>query len=257
MQAETSPPASARGAAAFASTLPERMPWGPWSGLLLAVLIMAASIMGSLVLARSGLVALPGASPGDSIGLQVLLAQQTLAILLTLLVGLRARGPSAMFALTPPLGGAKTYAIAIGIVASFQAIVTTLEFTIVPNDMVRDLKPFVELSRGPLWLFGLVVVGIGAPLSEELLFRGLLMPALAQSRLGGVGAAVFSTGLWTGLHANYSVTGLIEVFATGLLFSWLLWKTGSLRVTILCHGLYNAAIILGLRYLPLPAVLGG
>lgn len=261
MQAGMPEPASVAGLAAPSSASASRLalltPWGAWMALLVAVLITVAGIAGSLALARMGLVAMPGARGGDAIGLQVLLAQQVIVIVLTLLVGLRRPGPVAAYALAPPAAGWRAYAAGVGLIAAFQAIATSLEFTFVPNDMIRDLKPFLDLARSPWWVLGLLVIGIGAPLSEELLFRGLLLPALAKSRLGFAGAAIVSSTLWTSLHANYSLTGLAEVFIAGLLFSWLLWRTGSLRVTILCHGIYNALIILGLRYLPLPAAFTG
>jgi membrane protease YdiL (CAAX protease family) len=87
---------------------------------------------------------------------------------------------------------------------------------------------------------------VGAPLSEELLFRGFLLGALAHSRLGFVGAAVVSSAAWTALHGGYSLVGLADVFATGLLFCWLIWRTGSVLVTIFCHAAYNGGIVLAL-----------
>jgi len=98
-----------------------------------------------------------------------------------------------------------------------------------------------------------MVVGVGAPLAEELLFRGFLLSALARSRLGFWGAAIVCSGLWTALHAGYSLAGVIEVFLIGLYLSWLLWRTGSLRVTLFCHGLYNALVLVVLLNVPLPA----
>ena len=97
------------------------------------------------------------------------------------------------------------------------------------------------------------MVGIGAPLSEELLFRGFLLSALACTRFGFLGAALISTALWTSLHASYTLLGIAEVFMIGLFFSWLLWRTGSLWVAISCHALYNSLIVVVLRYVPLPA----
>jgi membrane protease YdiL (CAAX protease family) len=117
--------------------------------------------------------------------------------------------------------------------------------------MYSDLRPFVRLF-GDRWLLALLVVGVGAPLSEELLFRGYLLSALARSRLGFWGGAVLSTALWTALHAGYSAVGIAEVFMIGIFFSWLLWRTGSLRVAIFCHALYNSLIVVVLRYVPLP-----
>ena len=61
------------------------------------------------------------------------------------------------------------------------------------------------------------VIGIGAPLSEELLFRGFLFSALAKSRLGSRRGRP-DLALWTLLHVGYSIFGLIEVFVDRALF---------------------------------------
>jgi membrane protease YdiL (CAAX protease family) len=94
-----------------------------------------------------------------------------------------------------------------------------------------------------------VLVGIGAALSEEMLWRGLLLSALAQSRLGFWGAALVSTALWVASHdrlwglplgLTQALLLLLEfsaLFLKGIFFSWLLWRTGSLRPAILCHAL--------------------
>ena len=83
-------------------------------------------------------------------------------------------------------------------------------------------------------------------------FAFTLGSALARSRLGFAGGAVVTTSLWTALHAGYSIAGILEVFTIGLFFSWLLWRTGSLRVPLFCHALYNSLIVLVLRHVPLP-----
>jgi membrane protease YdiL (CAAX protease family) len=46
--------------------------------------------------------------------------------------------------------------------------------------------------------------------------------------------------------------GIIEVFLIGMFFSWLLWRTGSLRVAIFCHAIYNSLVVLVLRFVELP-----
>ena len=62
-----------------------------------------------------------------------------------------------------------------------------------------------------------------------------------------------TTAIWTMLHSDYSAPGMIEVGIIGLYFSWLLYRTGSLRVTIFCHAVYNSMLILALALVPLPA----
>ena len=66
-------------------------------------------------------------------------------------------------------------------------------------------------------------------------------------------ALSISTILWAALHANYTAFGIAEVFLIGLLFCWLLWRTGSLRGAIFCHALYNSLIVIVLRFVQLPA----
>lgn len=122
-----------------------------------------------------------------------------------------------------------------------------------PKDVVNDLKPFAKLITSDSWWLTLLAVGVGAPLSEELLFRGFLFSALAQTRLGPLGATALTTAAWTALHGNYSAFGMFEVAVIGCFLSWLLWRTGSLWVPIFCHAVYNSALTLMLAVVPLPA----
>lgn len=126
-------------------------------------------------------------------------------------------------------------------------------YALKPQNVVNDLKPFAKMMSSDSWWLTLLAVGVGAPLSEELLFRGFLFAALARSRLGVAGAAVVTTAAWAALHGNYSAFGVFEVAVIGLFLSWLLWRTGSLWVPIFCHALYNTALTLLLSALPLPA----
>jgi membrane protease YdiL (CAAX protease family) len=94
------------------------------------------------------------------------------------------------------------------------------------------------------------VIIVGAPVSEELLYRGFLLSALARTRLGFWGAALVATGLWTALH-DYSAVGVVAVFTLGLFLSWLVWRTGSLRVAMYCHALNNGLVLAAHHLVPL------
>lgn len=119
-----------------------------------------------------------------------------------------------------------------------------------PETMAQDLKPFVKLAHSDgVWL-ALAIVGIGAPVSEELMFRGFLLPALAQSRLGFTLAAVLTTLGWTVLHLSYSIVGLLEVFFVGMLFCWMMWRFGSLWLPMGLHAFYNSSQMIVLMLLP-------
>lgn len=248
-EAETAEPTYGlmRGAAAY-RPVPA---WGAWTALLITAAIVAIATVTTSLLVQFKVLARPQ-NEADIQGVALLLAWQLCVIGLTVAAVWPRRALGAALSLNRPLAGASVYAAALALMLAYQLLATALEYLFVPGELFRDLKPFIELARGPGWLLALGVVAVGAPLSEELLFRGFLLPALARSRMGFAGGALVTTTLWTTLHYGYSVVGLLEVFATGLLFSWLLWRSGSLRVTILCHAVYNGLIMLGLRYLPLP-----
>jgi uncharacterized protein len=231
-----------------------RTPWRPLGALIAAGLIAAAGILAALVLLGPRLSAGTVPTGRDSeTALLTLAVWQTATVALTL-------GASALFggkildvlALRAPAGQRRVYVVAIFLLFVLQAALSAVQDGVFSHDMYADLRPFVQLLGGPEWLLALFVVGIGAPLSEELLFRGFLLSALAKSRLGFAGAAVVSSALWTSLHAGYTLHGIIEVFTVGLFFSWLLWRTGSLRVAIFCHALYNSLLVVVLRHVPLP-----
>ena len=63
---------------------------------------------------------------------------------------------------------------------------------------------------------------------------------------------VRETGRGEVLPLAEEAVGLVEVFSIGLIFSWLLWRTGSLWVPIFCHAAYNSLIVLVLRFVDLP-----
>lgn len=237
-----------------------RTPWRVGGALAATIAIVAASFLGARLLpAYLGLddgasgVPNPVHPQISASGLWVVAIFQIAAVALTLLASTAFGGrPRDVLALGQAPTGWRAYAGAVLAMATLQVVLAAVPHFFIEHDMLADLRPFVGLVTGPDWPLAAAVLGIGAPLSEELLFRGFLLGALAQSRLGFRGAALVSSALWTTLHIGYSLVGLAEVLAIGLFLSWLLWRTGSLRVTIFCHGLYNLLIVLALRLVDLP-----
>jgi uncharacterized protein len=235
-----------------------RTPWGPLPAFVAAVAIVLASIAVPWLLvdlARATLGRpLVAAQWAD-------LASRVLVILLTLaasmLLGGRARD---VLALGTPARGWRSYAGAVLMMYGVPTLLVIVGLALaallgaldwLTQAMMEDHHPPQPARWGWegdwLWAFALLVVVI-APVEEELLFRGFLQSALAKSRLGFWGAAVVTTGLWMALH-EYSIAGLAKVFVLGLVFSWLLWRTGSLRVTIFGHALNNLVALVLLQYL--------
>jgi membrane protease YdiL (CAAX protease family) len=97
-----------------------------------------------------------------------------------------------------------------------------------------------DIANTP-WLFALVFpsIAIGAPLAEELIFRGQLFSALSQTRLGVAGTTVLTAALWSLLHVTEPWLSIGLIFVMGLIFGWMMWRFGSLWVTVACHGFWN------------------
>jgi membrane protease YdiL (CAAX protease family) len=98
-------------------------------------------------------------------------------------------------------------------------------------EMVADI--FLVQDRTVSLLFTLVVV---APVTEELLFRGLILRGLL-GRFHSWVALLLSAGLFSVMHMN--PWQLIPTFALGLLFGWFYLRTGSLLPCIAGHALNN------------------
>jgi membrane protease YdiL (CAAX protease family) len=234
-----------------------RSPWGAGRALLAVGGIVALSIVPGLLLMladQRGIDLGGGQGPGHEalVSLRFFALWQVATILLTLVASCLFRGRIPDVLALHRAGGWRIYLGALVTMAVLQLALSGVQYLTNPHDLYADLRPFVELVRGPHWMLAAAVIGIGAPLSEELLFRGFLLSALAKTRLGFWGAAFISTALWTSLHVGYTAIGIIEVLLIGLFFSWLLWRTGSLRVPIFCHAAYNTLIVLSLRLVDLP-----
>lgn len=111
------------------------------------------------------------------------------------------------------------------------------------STLVNDGDSIKGLLHSPETKFAAIVLAIiGAPVSEELLFRGFLLPPLSKTRFGFWGAALFTSLVWAAIHM-YSWQGAAEIFMIGMAFSYLLWRTGSIIPSILLHTLFNTAFI--------------
>ena len=101
-------------------------------------------------------------------------------------------------------------------------------------------NPLLELvlnSANPLALLCFAFTAlVMAPLFEETLFRGVLLPVLAQ-RWGGLAAVVVSALLF-GI-AHLSLGELPPLFVLGLGLGWLRLQSGRLGPSVLMHSLWN------------------
>lgn len=112
-------------------------------------------------------------------------------------------------------------------------VVYAIQEVVMPN-RVSDLNNALGAISGT-WV-GVIAVAIGAPISEELAMRGILIRN-SRKAFGLVGCMIIS-GLCFGLvHANL-VQG-IYAFPMGMIFGYVAYKCNSVIPTILAHAYHN------------------
>jgi membrane protease YdiL (CAAX protease family) len=102
---------------------------------------------------------------------------------------------------------------------------------LVPAEMVRNL----------------MVIGLLAPLTEELVFRGLLYRAW-EAQWGWFPAMLASSALFAVYHPNF-----VPAFVAGIIYVCLYRRTGSIWAPIMVHAAFNILLwypLLGQRIFP-------
>lgn len=127
-------------------------------------------------------------------------------------------------------------------------VVTLLLQHSLEGSLPQEINPIETLfslgldSAGQNLLFLNTV--ILAPITEEILFRGLLFPALCLWIPPGW-ALVGSSALFALMHSYYGV-GILLIFAYGMVFGWARWVSGGLRASILLHSGVNGLTMMAM-----------
>jgi uncharacterized protein len=90
------------------------------------------------------------------------------------------------------------------------------------------------------WLPLLLAIVVGAPLGEELMFRGFLFRGWAQTPRQVWPAIAVISALWSLMHTQYDWFGIVQIFMIGIALGWIRWRSGSTLLVILLHGMINA-----------------
>jgi sodium transport system permease protein len=105
-----------------------------------------------------------------------------------------------------------------------------------PESLVRALEKLLLLDdrAAPLWQVWIFVALLPA-VCEEMLFRGLI---LSGFRSMGKWPAIVAAGLLFGV-AHASIYRLLPTLFLGIIFGWVVWRTGSVLAGMICHMLNN------------------
>jgi len=99
-----------------------------------------------------------------------------------------------------------------------------------------DISKILDSIHGPWQVVLFASVVVGAPLAEETVFRGYLLPALRQ-RLGLQPAILVQALLFSLIHLD--PIGFMPRLILGLVFGYLVTVTGSIWSSVFAHALNN------------------
>ena len=155
------------------------------------------------------------------------------------------RPPGFGFA-TPEAARFLWLAIVVGIAATLLGgwLTSWLAHGHAVNQNIEQLGENTPLGwRIPL---ALMAVSLG-PLTEELLFRGVLLSALLQ-RWGSGAAILLSSLLFALMHLpglDWQLFAVPDLLLLALVLAWLRLRSGSIWPSVLAHGTYNLMAVVG------------
>lgn len=140
--------------------------------------------------------------------------------------------------------GKKTWCIFIltSIFATVAAAYIAEPINLLLPDMPTWLEEHMDnmLKNIPVWVT-LISVSVFAPLFEEWLCRGLVLRGLLY-KTNPTSAIVASAAFFAVLHMN--PWQAIPAFLLGILFGYVYYKTGSLKLTMLMHCANNTMAVI-------------
>jgi membrane protease YdiL (CAAX protease family) len=227
------------------------VPWGPaasiaWGFAAVALWLGAQIAIGELVAERlfDGVPSDPDARIGHAPFVAVVTIGAAVVPLAVIVMAVRASrcDLAAYLGLRAP--ERRYFAIGLATLAVLIPLVDLVSWLAgypVTPDFVLDVYRSAR-DTGTLVLLAVALV-VAAPIVEEVIFRGFLLPGLTRSMLGAAGALWFTALSWALLHAQYQPFYLVQIVILGLVFGWLRLKSNSTILTILLHGLLNLAAL--------------
>lgn len=142
--------------------------------------------------------------------------------------------------------GAVLYLAVLPYVVTASAIFQLFLFLTGRDTGIQDVVRMFFSAESPVEsLLFIALAVIGAPLLEEIVFRGITLPLLAK-RIGFGAAVVVSSALFAVVHFHFASFAALFVLAIGLSMAYAF--SGSLLTPVVMHALFNG-VNLGLMFL--------
>lgn len=138
-----------------------------------------------------------------------------------------------------------------GLICVILVILGTISFSFCADAVTAIMPPMPAwledvlkgMTQGTVWV-NFICVSIYAPLFEEWLCRGMVLRGMLGNGIKPTKAIIISAVVFALIHAN--PWQAVPAFLLGLLFGYVYYKTGSLKLTMLMHFTNNTlALILG------------
>lgn len=129
--------------------------------------------------------------------------------------------------------GAVVALVGAGIAAAITALFVP-DLTSTAAEAAADIQ---ESGRLVIVVFALLVM-VGAPIVEELFFRGLFYGAVRKAGANPVWTILITAVVFAAFHIE--PVRFLVLLPTGLVLGWVRWKTGSTAASMVTHGLVNA-----------------
>jgi len=142
--------------------------------------------------------------------------------------------------------GLKKYAITLPFImlAGYLVNIISSYFKVSPD--IQDVVKWVLDEDSTFVLTILAFFGtVIAPVMEEIIFRGFLIPAL-KGRLGVRYAILISAAIFAAVHMDKFA--FLQIFILGILLGYLYEKTQSIAASVVVHILHNSLTITFLMY---------
>ncbi|MBM3940506.1 MAG: CPBP family intramembrane metalloprotease [SAR202 cluster bacterium] len=229
------------------------VPWDPRDAvtsmlLLLGVNLVAQVIAGAII----GVVAPDRAA--ELLRQPEILIATTLFLQVTLVAAAFLLGPARYRVGWSFLGFTRT---SMGRVLAWAAVAFALNiaFNIVYGLLLKEFAPSAvpeplppELQNANTIVL-IVAVALGAPIAEEVYFRGFLFQGLAGS-LGVAGAASASALLFGVVHALSGIAVIPVALFAGVVFALVFRRTGSIWPSLLAHLAQNSIALYSVLSMP-------
>ena len=136
-----------------------------------------------------------------------------------------------------------TMAFAVTVMTIAAAFIIEPVSMLLPEMSEETAEKLARLLNGPAWVT-FISVSIFAPFFEEWLCRGVVLRGLLR-RVKPAWAIIISALFFALIHMN--LWQAVPAFMLGLLFGYVYYKTGSLKLTMLMHFANNTmAFVLSL-----------